>query len=63
MSDKVRSEIEQDQLRALKRLGADADAVALADGFGFGGGEIGVPVGGNQATDRRLHGTGLEPFA
>ena len=31
----VRSEIEQDQLRALKRLGADADAVALADGFGM----------------------------
>ncbi len=31
----VRSEIEQDQLRALKRLDADADAVVLADGFGM----------------------------
>ncbi|MDP1804729.1 MAG: hypothetical protein Q8K72_06150 [Acidimicrobiales bacterium] len=28
-------EVEQDQLRALKRLEADADAVALADGFGM----------------------------
>lgn len=28
-------DIEQDQLRALKRLDADADGVALADGFGM----------------------------
>lgn len=31
----VGREVEQDQLRALKRLEADADAVALADGFGM----------------------------
>ena len=33
--DEVWRDIEQDQLRALKRLDADADRAALADGFGM----------------------------
>lgn len=34
-SDQLWRDIEQDQLRALKRLDADADCAPLADGFGM----------------------------